>query len=411
MNISKFKLPALLFLAFGAGAGAFAYVKYRNFSDYLIARINSQEDKKLGRRIKFKKVGFSPLKGVVIDGPCVSRAPDFSKGTFFCAEQAVIRPDLAQLMRNRLYFSNIELEKPVIKIRETGGRWDFEDLLALLPRTSKGLHLTWNARKLTLKNAKLEIDAAASGRKPAGSIALENVNLTLLHYSSLAGNFSLNLDGGVKTIFNGQLLAANISLSTDLNFEYAGLASASGKAEFTDAALGASTLKKAALNWKLFGLNKPEPAKNYAAGLTAEELFIPAQSGGAAQAVNEAMRLLSSILGKETPRVEDIRMKNLALDFTLNDSVLSVKRLDLDANFLELRHTYELNGPARAVSAGLEARFGGNKLALTAKGPMDRPEILPAMSVTLNRKLLEAVRAINASLLKIFPITTGEPNA
>ena len=121
--------------------------------------------------------------------------------------------------------------------------------------------------------------------------------------------------------------------------------------------------------------------------------------------------MLSSISGRGTPRVEDIEVDSLALDFALNDGILRFRRLDLGANFLELHEEYELDGPARAVNANFSARFGGNKLALTAKGPMDRPEILPALSVTLNRKLLEAVRAINIFLLKIFPITTGEiPN-
>ena len=43
---------------------------------------------------------------------------------------------------------------------------------------------------------------------------------------------------------------------------------------------------------------------------------------------------------------------------------------------------------------------------------MDRPVILPPMSVTLNRKLTEAVRAVNNALLKIFPIVEeGKNNA
>jgi len=222
------------------GGGGFAYIKYKKFSGYLIDSINSQAGRKLGRQIKFKKISFSPLEGVVIDEPCVSRAPDFTKGNFFCAARVVIRPEFAELMRNRVYFANIELDKPVIKIRETGGKWDFEDLLALLPTTSKGLYLTWNAKKMSLKGATLEMDFASSGN----SVAFENADLTLLHYSALAGNFSLNLSGDVKTVLKGQLVTAKVELKTDLNFEYAGLTSTFGRMEFGDAAMGAATLKK-----------------------------------------------------------------------------------------------------------------------------------------------------------------------
>jgi hypothetical protein len=400
MNISRFKVVVILLLMFGLGAGIFAYVKYKKISEYLIDQVNLQTGKKLGRQIKFKSIAFSPLKGVVIDEPCVSRAPDFSKGNFFCARRAVIRPDIAQLMHNRLYFSNVELTDPVIKVREAGGKWDFDDLLALLPATSKGLHITWNARKLSLTGAKLEVDIGSSGR----SVAIENADITLLHYSALAGNFELKLNGDVKTVLNGQLLTAKTSFKTDLNFEYAGLTSAFGDIQFTDAALGASTLKKAALKWEIFNINKPAREKNYTANLKAEGLFIPAQSGGVKQSVNAAMELLSSVMGKATPRVEDIEMAGLTLDFALNDGVLRVKRLDLDTNFLALQNEYALNGPARSVDMRFAARIGNNKLELTAKGPMDNPEILPAMSVTLNRKLTDAVRAINAALLKIFPV-------
>ncbi|OGS08123.1 MAG: hypothetical protein A2270_03525 [Elusimicrobia bacterium RIFOXYA12_FULL_51_18] len=400
MNIFRFKIMVILLLAFGLSSGVFAYVKYKKFSEYLISRINLQTGKKLGRQIKFKRIAFSPLKGVVIYEPCVSRAPDFSKGIFFCARRAIIRPEIAQLMRNRLYFSNVELTDPVIKAREAGGKWDFDDLLALLPRTSKGLHITWNARKLSVTGAKLEVDIGSSGR----SIAIENADITLLHYSALAGNFELKLNGDVKTILNGQLLTARTSFKTDLNFEYSGLTAAFGDVQFTGAALGAATIKKTSLSWEIFNIDKPAREKNYTAGLKAEGLFIPAQSGAVKQSVNSAMELLSSVIGKATPRVEDIEMDELTLDFTLNNGVLFVKRLDLNTNFLNLKNEYELNGPARTVNIRFAAQIGDNRLDLTAKGPMDRPDILPAMSVTLNRKLTEAIRGINASLLKIFPI-------
>ena len=406
MRISKPKIALGVFIAVLLVPAAWSYVKYKSFSRSLIEQINSQAGKKLGRQVKFKKMEFSALKGIVITEPCVSRKPDFSKGNFFCAKRAVIRPELAKLIRKQVYFANIELESPVIKIREAGGKWDFEDLLDLLPKTSKGLHITWNAKRMELKDAQVEIDIGSSGR----SLALEGADLTLLHYSSLAGNFELRFKGGAKTIYNNQLLTADISLKTGLNFEYAGLVSAFGGVEVTGASLGAATLKKASLDWELFNINKPAAEKNYTAGLKAEGLFIPAQQGGAVKARNSGLELLASVMGKEAPRAEDIEMALLALDFALDDGVLRIKRLDADSNFLELRSRYELNGPDRTVDLDLSARLGGSKLALTAKGPMHSPEIQPAMSYTLANKLLEALRGLNASLLKLFPILTEKPN-
>lgn len=406
MRFSKAKLVLLSALVLVLGGGAFAYLKYKSISNYVIDQISGQAVKKLGRQVKFKSMAFSPLKGIVIKEPCVSRAPDFSKGSFFCAKRAVIRPEFAKLMGKELYFANVEFDSPVIKLRETGGKWDFEDLLELLPKTSKGLHLTWNAKRLVLKDASLEIDMASSGR----SFAFEKADITLLHYSAVAGNFELIFNGGAKTILNGQLLTMALSLKTGLNYEYSGLVSTLGELELADTTLGASTLKRAALNWELFNIQKPAAEKNYKADLEAEGLFIPAQGGGAGKSLNSALELLSSVTGKEAPRVEDIEMSRLALDFSLDDGVLRIKRLDVDSNFLEWKSRYELNGPARAVDIDLSARLGGNKLALTAKGPMDNPEIRPEMSYTLGKKLTDAVRALNAALLKIFPIITEKPN-
>jgi hypothetical protein len=210
---------------------------------------------------------------------------------------------------------------------------------------------------------------------------------------------------------NGQLLTSVVSIKTDLNFEYAGLTAAFGGAEFTGAALGAATLKKIALSWELFNMNKPAAGMNYAAHLTAEGLFIPEQSGGASASVNAALRTLSSVMGKEAPPVEDIELESLALDLALKDGALRVTHLSMDTNFLNVGAEYELNGPARSVAIRFGARAGKNKLDLTARGPMDAPEIAPALSATLDRKLTGVIRDINHFLLKIFPVTQGDHRA
>ncbi len=407
MGIVKFKIIAVGIIVAGIGTGIFAYSRYKNFSESIIRQLDSRTGQKLGRLVRFKKIGFSPLKGVVIDGVCVSRAPDFSKGVFFCADRIEIRPDMARLMRNRLSFGELTFTNPVISVREKGGKWDFDDLLARLPKTSKGLYLTWNVNKLVLTGARIEADLASSGR----SFALENTDITVRHYSGLAGNFGLELNGGLKSAVNGRLLTSGVYIKTDLNFVYAGLTAAFGRAELTGAALGAATLENTALSWELFNMNKPAAEMNYTAHLTAEGLFIPEQSGGASASVNAALRTLSSVMGKEAAPVGDIELESLALDLALKDGALRVTHLSMDTNFLDVGAEYELNGPARSVEIRFGARAGKNKLDLTARGPMNAPQIAPAMSATLNRKLTAAIRGINAFLLKIFPVTQGDHHA
>jgi hypothetical protein len=239
-------LLALLLLA-AAGALAFTYFKYRKLSAFVVDQIGGQAAKKLGRQVRFSSVAYSPFKGIVLRDACLSRLPDFSKGEFFCAKKTVIRPRLRALLRNRVSFSSVVFEAPVLKVRERAGRWDFEDLLALLPETDKGLYLTWNASELALRGGRVEADLETSGL----SLALEDLDLELGHYSSYGGNFGLEAAGLAKTVYKGKLVSAGFSLKTDSNFAYGGLSSAKGEFRARDISYGAMTLETLSADWDL----------------------------------------------------------------------------------------------------------------------------------------------------------------
>ncbi len=401
MNISRFKIVMAALLLFAAGGGALAYFKYKKLSTYLIDQISNQASKKLGRQIKFASISFSPLNGITIKDACVSRRPDFSKGAFFCAAKTVIRPDLAALLKNQVYFARVAFEKPVIKVRESGGAWDFADLLALLPRTDKGLYLTWNARELTMKDAALEADLETPGL----SLALENANLSLKHYSTLGGNFRFSADGLVKTAVKGKLLMSSVEFNTEANFDYGGLSSAKGAFKAAHTSYGAITLETLKADWNLFNMRKPLADKNYTAGLTAENLLIPAQENSVKAGVSKGLELFSAAMGRPAPKIEDVEMSSLKASFRLNNSALALKDLELRTNFLNLDSAIAIDGPAKTAEAVIDAAIGGNKIKMSASGPMASPVIRPALSDTLSEKFKQALVSIEDSLLKIFPVT------
>ncbi len=401
MNITRFRVTAAALLLFLAGSGAFAYFKYQKLSHYLIDQLSGQASKKLGRQLKFRAISFSPLNGIIIKDACVSRRPDFSKGNFFCAEKTVIRPQLAALLKNQVYFALIAFEKPVLKVRERNGEWDFADLLALLPKTDKGLHLTWNASELTMKDAALEADLETSGL----SLALENANLKLSHYSSYGGNYGLSADGLIKTAVKGKLLSSEIKFNTEANFDYGGMSSTKGNFRADHTAYGAITLDKFTADWALFNMRKPLADKNYSASIEAENLLVPGQENGARDAVSKGLSLFSSAMGRSAPKIDDIEMRSLSAAFRLNDSFLSVSDIALRTNFMDLDSGITINGPARTADVSLEALIGSSKLKLAASGPIKAPEIKPVLSDTLSAKFKEALAGIEASLLKTFPVT------
>ena len=401
MNFTRFRIVIIALLLLAVGSGAFAYIKYKKISNYLISQISGQAAKKLGRQVKFKSVSFSPLRGVVIKEACVSRAPDFSKGNFFCAAKTVIRPKFSALMKNQVYFSRVAFEKPVIKVRERNGAWDFADLLALIPETSKGLHLTWNTSELTMKDAVLEADLETSGL----SLALENANISLEHYSSFGGNYGLSADGLVKTVMNGKLLSGEVRLKTDANFDYGGLASTKGNLRMEKISYGAITLESLRSGWSLFNMRKPLAEKNYKASLSAEKLVIPGQENSVKAGVSKGLALFSAAMGKSAPKIDDIEMSSLNAAFRLDNSALSFDDLSLRANFINLDAGLAMDGPAKTAEATLNADIGSNKIRMSASGPMSSPSIKPVLSDTLSAKFKEALTNIEGSLLKRFPIT------
>lgn len=396
---ARLLLAALLLLA--AGAGAFTYFRYRGLSGRVADALGGQAAGTLGRQVRFGGVSFSPLRGVVIKDACVSRRPDFSKGSFFCAEKVVIRPSFAALARNKVRFSRVAFEKPVLKLREKDGHWDFEDLLALLPDTDKGLHLTWNAEELVMTGATLEADLETSGL----SLALEEADLRLAHYSSYGGNYALQAGGRLKTVHNTKLVTAAARLDADLNFDYGGLASTSGRFSAQGIGYGAASLKALRADWKLFKLRKPLAEKNYALALAAEGLLVPQLDGAASARVDEALRLFSRITGKPAPAVEDLEAASLGAVFTLRDSRLAVKDIKLRTNFMALDAALAIDGPGRTADAFLKAELGASRLELSAAGPLQAPRLKPLLSATLAARIKEALLAAENSLLKIFPVT------
>jgi len=401
MNITRFRVLLAALLLSAAGGGTFAYFKYKRISAYIISQISGQATKKLGRQIAFKSISFSPLEGIVVKDACVSRRPDFSRGNFFCAAKTVIRPDLFALMRNRVYFSKVSFDSPVLKVRERGGAWDFADLLALLPQTSKGLYLTWNASELVLKNAVLEADMETAGL----SLALEGANLSLRHYSAYGGNFGLTADGTLKSAIKGKLLSAAVKLRTDANFDYGGLGSINGSLSAEGTEYGAITLGRLKADWEFFNLRKPLAEKNYSLTVSAEKLLIPGRENSVKNSVSKSLDLFSSAMGKPAPKIEDIEMASLAAAFRLDNSVLSVKDIALRTNFINLDASISIDGPAKEADASLEAGIGSNKLKMSASGPLAAPEIKPLLSATLSARFKEALAGIEKSLLKIFPVT------
>ncbi|MDA8131687.1 MAG: hypothetical protein M0011_09315 [Elusimicrobia bacterium] len=401
MKLSPSRLIAAVLLLLLAAAAAFVYAKQRRFSAYIADRLGAQAEKALGRKVKVGAISFSFLGDVLISDACVSRKPDFSRGKFFCADKAVLRPRLADLLRDKVYFSEITLESPLIKIRKSGGRWDFEDILRLLPDTSKGLHLTWNISDLVIRNATVEADMAETG----ASVSMERTNIRLSHYSAYGGNYNFAADGRLKTVYGGKLVSSNFGLYADANFDYGGLSSAKGTLKADEVVYGAVTLERLLADWDLLNIRKPLGEKKYTASISAQNLVVPASEGTARKRVAESLKLFSAAMGKPAPTVEDVEVRTISAGFSLDDSVLALKDILLRSNFMDLNASLSIDGSSATANAQLEAAIGDNRLSLAASGPLRKPKIEPLLSQTLSTKLKNGLMAVEKFLLDIYPVT------
>ncbi|MDA8242550.1 MAG: hypothetical protein M0025_00305 [Elusimicrobia bacterium] len=401
MSLPRPRLFAALLLLLLAAAAAFVYSKQRRFSAYIADRLGTQAEKTLGRKVKVGAISFSLLGDVLISDACVSRRPDFSRGKFFCADKVILRPRLADLLRDKVYFSEVTLENPRIKIRKERGRWDFEDILRLLPDTSKGLHLTWNVADLYIRNAGVEADIPETG----ASGSLERANIRLSHYSAYGGNYNIAADGRLKTVYGGKLLSAAFGLYADANFDYGGLSSAKGTLKADEMVYGAVTLEKLLADWDLLNIRKPLAERKYTASISAQNLLIPSSEGTARKRVAESLKLFSAAMGKPAPAVEDVEVRAISAGFSLDDSVLSLKDVLLRSNFIDLDASLSIYGSSAAANARLEAAVGDNRLALSASGPLARPRIEPTLSDTLSARLKSGLQAAEKFLLDIYPVT------
>lgn len=377
------------------------YFQHKRFSAFVADQAGARARKSLGRQVRLGKVSVSLLGNITLRDACVSRLPDFRAGELFCASRAEIHPTFSTYFGGETHFSSITLEKPVIKLRERGGRWDFDDLLALLPETDEGLHMTWNTDELSLEDARVEADMESSGI----SVVLENADIDISHRVSGGASVDLQAEGRVRTLYRGKLLSALTELDLEANFDREGLSSTIGDFTAGDVSYGAASLLKFKADWKLFNMRKPLPERNYSVSASASGLLIPAQEGKARSAVTGGLKLFSTAMGKPVPKIEDIEAGAVSASFRLDDAVLSLKDLTLRSNFMDLDASISINGPAKKADAELKAKIGSSKLRMSASGPMDRPKIKPLLSATLTTRFKAALADIERALLKIFPVT------
>ncbi len=378
---------AALVLA-GGGASFLLARKYGGLGGAVAAALAETAAKKAGRELRIKSFSFSPLAGMTLRGVEVSERPSFRKGVFFSAERVRLAMPLLPLLRGSVVFSAAEFEGVFFKLREKDGEWNFRDLLDLLPETVKGLHLTWNARELAFRGARIQADLMTSGL----SLDMSETDVSLKHHSSFGGNFRIEAGGRAGTAWDGRLFTGAYRAKADLNFTPLGLDSSAGGLEMSGLELGDMRLGSLEADWKLFRIGRGAQ-RNYSLKLEAEDFFSPGYRSSFRDSVDTGLKSLFAALGAAPPRIDDIRAERLSARASLKGGRLRVEELRLEADFASLRAAFAA-GAGQETEFEIEAGAAGKKFKARASGADARPKVEPELSQSLRESLLSARRAL-----------------
>ncbi|MBI4655859.1 MAG: hypothetical protein HY746_03825 [Elusimicrobia bacterium] len=386
-------------------AAGYFYFKYMKLGNVLAEKLKSEFAQKLKRQISLKSMKFSAMEGFVISKMELSDVGGFSKGKFFVSEKITLRPEIIPLIRNRLVFKRISLRNPEFKIkRNPAGKWNFADLLALLPQDSKGLHLAWNAKEVIASDAKLEFDDETSGH----SISMENASLEIFHYSSFGGNFSVELEGKLKTALYGSLFAADAALDAELNFEYAGLSSSFGKLNMANASFGEISIENTDFEFEFFGLNKDMGDAKHNINLKIEGLLAPGQSKTVRQNIFRPVKAFFTVIGKKPPEIDDLRVENISFNASLDDRILNINGLNLNSNLFNSAGSFKIDGNTGLVELQTNLEIGGSRMDIKLKGPPANPDIKPELSQTARENLISLLKTLNKYAGKLLERKQGD---
>ncbi len=143
-------LAAVLVGVLILGAAAVWALTRPAFADAVRARLVREASQALGRSVVVSQISGDPVRGVRLEGVHVPNRNGV--GTFFEAPRVTLYFDVSRLIADLIgdrgiagSIVSIELERPFLSlVRETGGRWNYADLLAR-PGPSPGLPSAFRA--------------------------------------------------------------------------------------------------------------------------------------------------------------------------------------------------------------------------------------------------------------------------
>lgn len=378
-------------------------------ADILISSLKEQ----YGRDIKLENALFTD-KSMQFTRLCVSQKPDFSKGSFFCADKVILYPDYsskAERTSSSFFIRDLIIENAEINIREKNGRWDFEDLTnASEPESSnssdgkntgkdkKYFEDTWIIDNLTLKNATISAESETN----RFSVQMKKTDLELSHEGKI---FTLTGQAEMKTELSGRPVKAPVSVNLKTFFSSGELSEIHGDMNTGRLEWDKISLQKLRLHTDMAGISRPVAGKNYISRFSAEGLLIPEDDPYIYDKVPQYLKLFAAAVGRPAPVIKDAEIHSVKGHFSLENNTIELQNMSLRSNFMELDGGMKIDGGTETSVASAAVLIGKNNVKLHISGNMNNPVLKPLLSETLAKKLKQSYMDFQKFVLGYFPVT------
>jgi hypothetical protein len=313
----------------------------------------------VGARVQARKVEVTVLRGVTLEGVTIANPPPF-KGSLVTADALVLRYDLSSLLRGRLEFAKLSVDKPALDLAmDQRGVFNYERLAG--PRTTASnagppaLPIELAFSKLSLNGARIVV------RDPRA--ALVKVEGAELDSSVRLARASVEGDGTLRVaLLNLADTFFVRGASAPLYASNGGLTLAPVRATLAGGDMGGDVQVRLQKGFRFVATMTVKGAQLQR--LLEEAKAAQRMSGTiVADAVVEGTGGLATLKGKGQVRVKDCRVTQAPL-MTLLSTVLRIPEL-AHPDFDECRSTFTL-GDGRLVTPSLSLK--GPSLQLTGHG-------------------------------------------
>jgi len=374
---------------------SFFYFQYIRVKGYLNIKMAQEISKKINRKITIEAISYSAIEGVKLKKVCIKEKD--GKTDFFCFDKAIIKIEILPALKGKTIFSDVSFSNGKIILKKNGNEWSFSDLIELLPKNNKPIHLNWNAKNFYFNNFNIFISF------PNGNeIFLEKSNIDIYHRSETGGNFEFKIKSSIMTTLNKNFISGNLKANYNLNFEYAVLDFIKGNTNIDKIVFNDITADNLYIYAEIFNLKEKKEQRKFELNVSLSDLLIPS-SNKIYNLIKDKTNILEKILGKAIYIQTEFNVKNANLSSKYESKIIK-NSLEINSNLLYFLCKSDIDIEKSKHILNLKMKNNNKELEIKSDSKLSKPEISPSISETADKYLKEGIINLENFILKS---TTG----